>query len=170
VTIPLKNNAKDSPSIDSVLTPTQSPTAAPTACTSLDCLTAILLQNEVADAGALQDESSPQFLALDWLANEDTAVLDLDSTPPVILVERYVLAVLYFTLRAEIGLNVLNFLSSSSVCEWNNEGRGVLCNGDDLLVALLLSKSNHEEVIVLNSKSRIYSPVYFPFSIRGAAD
>jgi hypothetical protein len=153
VTIPLTaNNDKDSPSIDSVVTPTQSPIPAKSPCTrtSLDCLAEILLQKEVADAKALQDESSPQFLALSWLANNDPAVLDLDSTPTVILVERYVLAVLYFATSAEGGLNVLNFLTASSVCEW----KGVFCNSNDLVVALLLGKSKHGEVIVLIKKDR----------------
>jgi hypothetical protein len=167
VTIPLTtNNDKNSPLIDSAVTPTQSPTPteAQRRCTSLDCLAEILLQNEVSDAETLQDESSPQFLALRWLANNDPAVLDLANTPTVILVERYVLAVLYFATSAEGGwLNVLNFLSTSSVCVWNNGERGVLCNGDALVVALLLRKSKHEEVIVLISKFRIDSSVYFPF-------
>jgi hypothetical protein len=143
------NNDNDSPSIDSVVTPTQSPapTKAPTACNSLDCLTKLLLQNEVSDAEALQDDSSPQFLALRWLANNDPGVLDLDSMPDVILVERYVLAVLYFATSAEGGSNVLNFLTASSVCEW----KGVFCNGDDLIVALLLSKSKHGEVFSIQN-------------------
>jgi hypothetical protein len=159
VIIPLNtNNDKHSPSIlDSAVTPTQSPTTAPTPCTrtSLDCLAEMLLQNEVSDAEALQDESSPQFLALHWLANNDPAVLDLDTMPTVILVERYVLAVFYFATSAEGGLNVLK-----SVCEW----KGILCNRDDLVVALLLGKSKHGEVIILISKFCIDSPVYFPFS------
>jgi hypothetical protein len=138
------------------------------ACTSRECLFGeILLQNEVSGVEALRDDSSPQFRALRWLANDDPAVLDLDSEPTVILVERYVLVVLYFSTSAEAGLNVLNFLTASSVCEWNNGGRGVLCNGNDLVVALLLGKSKHEEVIVLISKFRIDSPVYFPLRIRG---
>jgi hypothetical protein len=148
VVIPLttnddNNNNMDSSSIDSVVTPT----AVPTACAIiLDCLAKILLQNEVADADALQDESSPQFLALRWLAENDPAVLDLDITPTVILVERYVLAVLYFATGTEGGLNKLNFLlSASSVCEWKD----VFCNGDDLVVALLLGKSMQGEVIIL---------------------
>jgi hypothetical protein len=147
------NNNKDSPAIDSVVTPTQSPTppAAPTACTSrLDCLAKILLQDEVADADALQDESSPQFLALRGLANEDNALLDLDSTPTVIIVERYLLAVLYFATIAEGGSNLLKFLSVSSVCGLNE----VSCNGDNLVVALDLGKLKHGEVIVLISKDR----------------
>jgi hypothetical protein len=140
VTIPFTNN-KDSPS------PTQSPvpTAAPTACTSMDCLAEILLQNEGADAEALQDDSSPQFQALRWLANDDTAVLDLDSTSRAILVERFVLAMLYFATRGEGWGDQRNFLSASSVCEWNTGSTGVLCNRDDLVVRLVLCKSKHEE-------------------------
>jgi hypothetical protein len=128
--------------------PTKDPTQSPTKCTRLDCLAEILLQNEVLDAEALQEDSSPQFQALRWLANEDTAVLDLDSTPTVILVQRYVLAVLYFATSGEAWRDEGNFLSASSVCMWNNGERGVFCNGDDLVVvALDLSKSKHEENI-----------------------
>jgi hypothetical protein len=119
-----------------------------------------LLQNEVSDAEALQDDSSPQFRALRWLANEDTAVLDLDSTPTVILVERYVLAVLIF---ATIGEGWGGVLSATSVCEWNMRQRGVFCNEDGFIVSLGLCKSTHEEVPVLISKFCFDSPVSLPF-------
>ena len=157
VTIP---NDKDSPTtLTQSSAPTKAPTAAPTACARLDCLVEILLQNEVADAEALQDDSSPQFLALRWLANNDTMVLDQDSTRPVILVERYVLALLYVDTDGEGWKDQHNFLSSSSVCEWNFEEKGALCNEDDLVVDLSLGKSKHEEVPVLVSKFRCDSPV-----------
>jgi hypothetical protein len=138
-------------------------TNSPKACTRLDCLAEILLQNEVSGAEALQDDSSPQFRALRWLTNEDTAVLDLDSTPTMILVERYVLAVLYFATSGESWLTELHFLSASSVCEWNTGERGVVCNEDDSVGEINLSKTKHEEVIVLISKFRIDSPVSSPF-------
>jgi hypothetical protein len=172
VTIPLTTNKdKKSPSIDSAVArtkspaPTKAPTAAPTACTSLDCLAEILLQNGVADTETLQDESSPQFLALRWLANNDPAFLDLDSTSSVI-VARYVLAVLYFATSGEGGLSGLSFLTTKSVCEW----QGVSCNGDGLVVALAPGKSKHGEVIILTSKFRIDSPVYVPFRLSGMGD
>jgi hypothetical protein len=162
------NNDKASPSIDSVVTPTQppaptkAPITAPTTCTSLDCLTEILLQYEVSDAEVLQDDSSPQFRALHWLANNDTMVPNLDST--LILLERYALAVLYFATSGEGWLDQRNFLSASSVCRWEKGGRGVICNGDGLVVDLILQgKSKHEEAIVLISNFRIDSPVHFPF-------
>jgi hypothetical protein len=115
----------------------------------MDCLAEILLQNEVADAEALQDESSPQFRALRWLATEDTAVLDLDSISPVILLERYALAVLYFANNGEGWRNQWDFLSESSVCGWRIWPRGVTCNEDDLVMSLVLCKSTNEEVSVV---------------------
>jgi hypothetical protein len=118
-----------------------------------------LLQNEVSDAEALQDDSSPQFRALLWLANNDNMVLDLDSAPTVILVERYVLALLYFATNGEGWKDQRDFLSVSSVCQWNFRGNGALCNEDDLVVALNLGKPKHEEVPVLVSKFRCDSPV-----------
>jgi hypothetical protein len=140
--------------------PTKAPTTAPTACTSRECLLGeILLQNEVSDAEALQDDSSPQFQALRWLANDDTAVLDLESTPTVIIVEQYVLAVLYFATRGEGWGDQLNFLSASSVCEWNNGSKGVSCNEDDLVVALFLGELKHGEVINLTSQFCICVPM-----------
>jgi hypothetical protein len=107
--------------------------------------------NLFSDAGALRDDSSPQFRALHWLADDDPAVLDLYSTPIRILVERYVLVVLYFATLGENWVSQLNFLSVSSVCEWNNgepqssvRRRGVYCNEYDLVAFLYLGKSKHE--------------------------
>jgi hypothetical protein len=173
VTIPLTtNNDKQSPTMDSAVTPTKSPaptkvpSQAPTACTSLNCLSEILIQDGVANEEALQDESSPQFRALRWLARNDPAVYYLDSTSTVILVERYVLAVLYYASSGEGGSNALSFLTTKSVCEW----KGVSCDGDGLVFALVPGKSKHGEVIALISKFRFDSPVYFPFRRSGMGD
>jgi hypothetical protein len=82
-------------------------------------------------------------------------VLDLDSTPIEVLVERYVLSLLYFDNNGEGWSDQLSFLSASSVCEWNDRQtqsaiKGVArCNEDD--VSLDLGKSKHEEVIALIS-------------------
>jgi hypothetical protein len=153
IRLTITNNDKDSPSIDSTVTPTQSPaptkapTAAPTACTSRECLLGeILLQNEVSGAEALLDDSSPQFRALRWLANDDPMVLDMDSSPT--LVERYIVAVLYFATSGEGWEDQRNFLSAIAVCEWNNDLIGTVCNEDDLVVDLNLRKSKHEEVTI----------------------
>ncbi len=82
------------------------------------------------------------------LANGDPAMLDLNSTPTVILVQRYVLAVLYYATNGEAWVNTVRFLSAPLVCGWNNGQTGALCNEDSLVVARNLCKSTHEEVAV----------------------
>jgi hypothetical protein len=84
------------------------------------------VQNEVSDAEALENDSSLQFQALRWLAKEDPVVLDLDSTPTVIIVEQYVLAVPYFATGGEGWWFQGNFLSATSVCEWKHIGSLIL--------------------------------------------
>ena len=89
----------------------------------------------------------------------------------MILVERYVIVVLYFATNGEGWEDQSNFLSASSVCEWNNGPsaqdplafRGILCNKDYLVVEIILGKSKHEEVPVLISKFCIDSLVSLPF-------
>jgi hypothetical protein len=70
---------------------------------------------------------------------------------------------LYFATSGEGWGDQRNFLSATSVCEWNMWERGVFCNEEDLVVALDLRKSTHEEVPVLISTFRFDSPVSLPF-------
>jgi hypothetical protein len=127
--------------------PTNEPSLAPTK-DRMGWFYEILLANEVSGAAALQDGSSPQFLALYWLAYDDPMELDLDSTATVVVVERYVLTVLYFATGGEEWMIHTNVLSMSPVCDWH----GVSCDGDGLVVELRLGESKPEEVKVLVSK------------------
>ena len=95
------------------------PSSNPTT-TCHDILHQILLESEVSGPEALGDDSSPEAQALRWIAYEDLVVLDLDSMPIVILVERYVIVLLYFATLGTDWRNQQNFLASSSVCEWKN--------------------------------------------------
>jgi hypothetical protein len=62
-----------------------------------------------------------QSAALDWMASIDLET-DIFGMPVQLLVERYVLAVLYYsTGGARKWTESLSFLSSSNVCDWNNE-------------------------------------------------
>jgi hypothetical protein len=84
------------------------------------------------DRRLFQDLSSPQSHALEWLSTDDVAHAKGRSS--AIVLERYVLAVLYF---ATDGPNWkrqdLKFLTGASVCDWNKEqleieqGFGVYC-------------------------------------------
>jgi hypothetical protein len=99
------------------------------------------------DIEFLQNRTTLQYAALDWLANEDAWEVDIDSVPSQVFVTRYALALLFFSTSGRSWINGCNFLTPTSVCEWTNGDRGVTCNEDELVVALLLGKkSKHEEV------------------------
>jgi hypothetical protein len=86
------------------------------------------------DLTALSNPVALEFKALDWLANSDPANLPIDTTNKAILVERYTLSLLYFSTGGPSWGNKYNFLSSDTVCKWNNDGlnqaepAGVFCN------------------------------------------
>ena len=70
---------------------------------------------------ALQDKDSPQFQAVDWLAQEQMAgIVAYDSNSHYDLIQRYVMAVLYFsTTLGRDWKESLNFLSTTHVCDWH---------------------------------------------------
>ena len=92
---------------------------------------------------ALQDISSPQYAALEWMADIDSS--DLQATLSVDeLVERFVLVLLHFTTGGASWSDQARFLSPSlNTCSWNNifdSTIGVGCNGNGSVVRLDLRK------------------------------
>jgi hypothetical protein len=67
----------------------------------------------------LNDQTSPQHQALDWLANVDPAELNFEDIDLDEVLQRYVLVVIYFATGGERWDYDYNFLSLYSVCEWN---------------------------------------------------
>jgi len=94
---------------------------------------------------------SPQFLAFQWLINEDERKL-CPSDSELEIDQRYVLAVLYYSMFGDLwpkcgritsagftsdcGDDSRRFLSGSDVCEWN----GVICNDENHIVRISVSK------------------------------
>jgi type II secretory pathway pseudopilin PulG len=74
--------------------------------------------------------SSPQKEALNWMMNEDEG-FDIETTPPNIILERYVVAVLYYATDGPNWEYHRHFLSDLPVCEWSDaypSQTGVSCN------------------------------------------
>mmetsp|Transcript_19694 Transcript_19694/g.45825 ORF Transcript_19694/g.45825 Transcript_19694/m.45825 type:complete len:844 (-) Transcript_19694:436-2967(-) len=62
-----------------------------------------------------------RYAALDWMANIDLET-DVFTTPIPLLVERYVVAVLYYSTGTNrVWTRSLSFLTSSTVCGWNSD-------------------------------------------------
>ena len=90
----------------------------------------------------LMNRSTPQYAALEWLADKDPAFLDLDTTPLKTITDRYIVSLVYFALGGEGWRVQHNFLSESSICEWNDGGAGGAFEGvgceDDQVMELVL--------------------------------
>ncbi|KAG7373342.1 RHS repeat-associated core domain containing protein [Nitzschia inconspicua] len=66
-------------------------------------------------------KGTPQYQALNWLAYEDPAKLDIQSTSYMNLTQRYVMAVFFYSTGGPTSwVDDLRFLSNYSVCEWPN--------------------------------------------------
>lgn len=91
----------------------------------------------VSDGSDLATQGSPQYLAASWIAHEDS--LQVSPSQPENLIQRYVLALMYFTLgKNNEWQKNLGFLSGKDECTWNIaepsavvtdiKAAGVLCN------------------------------------------
>jgi hypothetical protein len=138
------NNGATMPTMAPTASPNMAPTASPTTLEFAQLLN--LIEAGTSDINFLQDRTTLQYEALDWLANVDAWEVDMDSVPSQVFVERYVLALLFLSTNGYLWRSGCNFLTPTSVCEWNNGRRGVFCDEDDLIVALSLGNSKHKEV------------------------
>merc|ERR1712151_763514 len=72
----------------------------------------------------LSNDSSPQSMALKWIIDEDELKMDANDEN---LVQRYVLALLYFSTSGNNWDSSFNWLSEYSECEWWD---GITCTED----------------------------------------
>lgn len=104
--------------------PNDPPTASPTEQDEYDYLYDLV---HVFSGDALDDNSTAQYQALQWLAYEDPAGLPIKESNASTLIERYAAAVLYYSTQGDLWSSDLNFLSNSSVCDWNDGEFGLTC-------------------------------------------
>jgi hypothetical protein len=93
--------------------------------------------------------TTPQYDALMWMAAMDLDT-DIFVTPTQILIERYVLAVLYYSTGGPTDwIEPLNFLGSDSVCNWSTAGentdpskvKGIGCSNGRLVTDILIPEN-----------------------------
>ena len=113
--------------------PTSSP--APSRFTTDEYLLELL--TPISGLDKLQDVTTPQYRAMNWILYEDPASYDIRTTDQQALIERYIAVTFYFatTIQGKGGVDwyfTLNFLSEFSICDWNNRGgrKGIFCHID----------------------------------------
>jgi hypothetical protein len=82
----------------------------------------------------LNDTTSPQFQALNWLANNDAANMTIGVDSEAAIKTRYVAAVLYYAFGGDNWTNNYKFLSDRETCSWNqrfgSDYHGINCSSD----------------------------------------
>jgi hypothetical protein len=78
----------------------------------------VLLQ--VSGASTLDDETSAQYQTMQWVVEDDLA--QVPPSEEFVLIQRYIVALVHFAMNGPNWWDQLNFLSSSSVCDWNSDG------------------------------------------------
>ena len=133
-----------SPSASSSESP--SPTASPSESPSLSRRTTLsnlfVSYNVAIEDLETLSPPSPQYLALNWMADKDSTDLQATVSDDE-LVERFVLVVFYYaTDGANKWNSQANFLTPSlDICSWKDNSRGVIgCNGKDSVTTLRLCK------------------------------
>lgn len=106
---------------------------------------------------SLSETDSPQFKAFNWLTTEDRVVVAQSRD---LLVERYIVTLLYFATGGEAWSKEYKFLSEGSVCGWKHANKseelpqGIVC--DDQLKVKHINLGEHRSarrcVMVLNHK------------------
>jgi hypothetical protein len=128
-----------------------SPTSPPTFVSDMELARSIfspLLGNE-----ALWDESLQQYKVLWWIVHEDPAkmmmkVQDETQSLSSMIVERYVMALLYFSTDGPSWFQQWNFLGNTSICDWRvHPDNGVQCNNKGSAVQLQMSKFLLEYIV-----------------------
>jgi len=96
------------------------------------------------DVGDLYDVSTPLGKAFDWILNADQRVLHPDADN---LVQRFVLAVLYYATAGEHWYSDLRWMTEKHECEWRGSVKGksrgvVQCDGNMRVTKIDLVDNN----------------------------
>lgn len=115
----VRNNNKDSIGIE----PTTSPTSSPESVAIQELIESVSLDG----GAALQNEASPQSLALEWLV-QDSVNRNGTQYEDSRLIQRYALAALYYSTSGDTWRNNAKWLSSEHECEWFTSATIPVCN------------------------------------------
>jgi hypothetical protein len=92
----------------------------------------------------LKDESSDQYAAATWMSHSDPTPHDLDNTSPQIIIQEYVMVLLYFSTQGENWNIRKPFLTGESVCSWD----GIRCDDGELIISIDFENNNLNGTLV----------------------
>jgi hypothetical protein len=126
-------------SVSSELPPTPAPIAIPNTGNRERDVIAFVAAEGLSNRNALVTVGSPQRMAALFMANLDPLQLSLSASN---FLQRYAMAVFYYSLEGQMWKDNLGFLTGTSECSWHSASEGVFCNDADQVDEILLCKSN----------------------------
>jgi cytoskeletal protein RodZ len=140
-TTPPTANPTTKPTPSPTANPTTKPTSKPSSSLKPSYSDPVFNHLYSLSGDLLLDENTPQFKTYEWLLQDDPAYLNLLEIPLKDLEQRYVAALLYFSLNGDSWHTDFGFLGESPVCEWNNDsGEGIKCDSSRTIVGVTISK------------------------------
>lgn len=130
----------NAPTIPQTKPPTNPPTIPPT----IDSSKLLQILTTVSDPSSLTSKHTEQFKAFMWMSRADPSPLNLDTTPYSIIVQKYIMALMYVSTNGSEWKNQNSFLTSANVCDW----QGLTCNDDGNIVSLIIENNNLDGTLV----------------------
>jgi hypothetical protein len=96
---------------------------------------------------ALSDIDSPEYMALEWVASDPAVANILYSDSKI--VQRWVLAVLFFVTNVDSWYQSDDWLSFTDECTWFSKAAGSICDNNGLLMTLDLKDNGLEGTLPL---------------------
>jgi hypothetical protein len=136
-------------------------TASPTSVSVVELARNILIP--LSGEEALLDESSSQYKALSWMVHDDPANMmmtmvgnfsqSLSSSLLMTIMERYTMAVLYFSTDGPNWALLYDFLGGQSICDWEP----IQCSEEGAVVGIRMGKSAFCSTILHSLLSLFFS-------------
>jgi hypothetical protein len=118
---------------------------------------------EVSTEDKLRESGSPPNLACNWISNSDDLMLPVPqnttSVDSDIFIQRFVSALLYYSLDGDKWMFYDGFLKGEDVCHWN---RGILAGGTSYTFGLHCPEDSPFISVIFMSKWKLH---FFQFSL-----
>lgn len=98
----------------------------------------------ISDTSLLEAKHTDQFKAFMWMTRMDPSPVDMKTTPHPVIIQKYIMALIYVSTNGKEWDDQYSFLTSASVCDWE----GLTCNDEGEILSIVLEKNNLDGTLV----------------------
>lgn len=125
-------------------TPTTGVTVGTATAVSVDTAALKAILAAVSDVLLLDTKHTNQYKAFMWMARVDPSPIDVESTPRSMIIQKYIMVLIYISTNGKAWNEQNLYLTEASVCDWI----GLTCNENGEIVSVVLEHNNLDGTIV----------------------